>query len=212
MEKITIKETRNNTKASERYVDVIFCYETGFKWELSIPIEYRRTGINIDKESEIQSYIEKVYNLCHPKDWDEWHKQQDSFWQDKQKKETWHLFNILKKTFQWTCVTCEYKNSNWARRNQDLKEMGYTIATKLNCECNKCNQKKRTFLMLLPLTRGGISGYETWDSKLREKIISLLKAYDVYEHKTVKKRVFYLIINFLKFAGIYLREEIHLII
>lgn len=187
MKKFEINGKSQNTKASERYVDVTFFYEHNFQWELSVPIEYRRTGINIEQEDEITSYIKEVYDLCNPKNWEKWRREQSIFWKDKQKKETWELFNILQKTFQWTCITCNYNNSNWARRNQDLKEMGYTIATKLNCNCDQCNQKRRTFILLLPLPRGSISGYEAWNPDLRNKIISVLNNHDVYEDKQVKK-------------------------
>lgn len=114
MEKIQINGTSKNTKASERYVDVKFYYdyESGFKWKLSIPIEYRRTGINIEKESEIEAYIEEVYSICHPKNWETWRQEQKIFWQDKQKKETYNLFKILQQTFQWTGITCNYNNPN----------------------------------------------------------------------------------------------------
>ena len=63
--------------------------------------------------------------------------------------------------------------------------MGYTIATDTNRFCEQCG-KRRTFLILVPLPRGGLSGYEIWSQALREKIVKVLGSYDAYEGKTVK--------------------------
>lgn len=43
---IRVLGERKHSKASEKYVDVIFTYGDGSKWEGSVPIEYRRTGKN----------------------------------------------------------------------------------------------------------------------------------------------------------------------
>jgi hypothetical protein len=186
MKKIKIHGERIHRKASERYRDVTFFYEDSQSWEGSIPIEYRRTGIDLCEPSEIDEYLAKVYDYCHPYQREKWLEEQEKFWENKQKQETWELFQILK-TFQWTCISCNYDNPNWARRNQDLKELGYTIATYPHRFCPQCNKSKRTFLILVPLPRGGISGYESWSSALREKIVRTLNSYDAYEGKIVKK-------------------------
>jgi hypothetical protein len=186
MKKIKIHRERIHRKAYERYLDVTFFYEDNQLWEGSIPIEYRRTGIDLSNASEIDQYLGTVYDYCHPDQQKKWLKDQEKFWENKQKQETWKLFQILI-TFQWTCISCHYNNPNWARRNQDLKELGYTIATYTYRFCTQCNQSKRTFLMLVPLPRGGISGYETWSANLRKRIVMLLNSYDAYEGKTVKK-------------------------
>jgi hypothetical protein len=184
MNKIRIHQSRSHRKASERYKDVTFYYEDGTVWEGSIPIEYRRTGTNLYEEKEIQEYLKKAYDYCQPSKRQEWLAEQEKFWASKRKEETWQLFEQLK-TFKWTCVSCVYNNPNWARRNQDLKEMGYTIATDTNRFCEQCG-KRRTFLILVPLPRGGLSGYEIWSQALREKIVKVLGSYDAYEGKTVK--------------------------
>lgn len=73
-------------------------------------------------------------------------------------------------------------NPNWARRIQDIKEFGYTLATDTAHLCTKCNTKN-THLLLVPLPRGGITGYEVWSPGLRARIIQLHKNYDAYEGK-----------------------------
>ena len=53
-ENITIieRERKKHTKASEEYIHVLFKYDNG-SWEGWIPLEYRRTGISIKPEDEI---------------------------------------------------------------------------------------------------------------------------------------------------------------
>lgn len=97
------------------------------------------------------------------------------------------FFDKLAENFDYCCVNCKLPNNpNWARRIQDLKEFGYTIATKLSEYCPYCN-KNTTHLILLPLKRGGVTGYETWSPELRKRIVSLLKSYDAFEGRTVRK-------------------------
>ena len=77
---IKILDFREHSKASEKYVDVIFTYPDGSKWEGSIPIEYRRTGISAKSKEEIASLIKKAYDSMNPVNNNEWIKEQDEFW------------------------------------------------------------------------------------------------------------------------------------
>ena len=55
---------RSHTKASEEYVDVVFHYpEENSRWEGSVPIEYRRTGISAKTEKEIADLIQNTYEF-----------------------------------------------------------------------------------------------------------------------------------------------------
>jgi hypothetical protein len=170
---------RGHSKASERYVDVIFHYNA-FKWELAIPIEYRRTGLHIedDDEKEIKKYVESVYEEIHPSKWEKWKQHQKEFWKDRNADVTKPFFDCLARDFKWKSNQKDLpENTNKQRRIQDIKEMGYTLATK--------NIGREYFTMLLPLKRGGITGYEVWSDQLRDSIISILKGYDAYEGKNV---------------------------
>ena len=60
------------------------------------------------------------------------------------------------------------------------------MATNTNRFCKNCN-KNTTQLILLPLPRGGITGYETWSKELRIKIVKSLNEYDVFEAKKTRK-------------------------
>jgi hypothetical protein len=187
MQKITKGEIRYHTKASEKYIDAVFVYEAAPPYVCSVPLEYRRTGTEI-ADDEVDGYLEEVYKKINPDQWEQWKNEQKDFWETKPGAGiTKSFFDVLAETFGWRCISCDLpQNPNWARRIQDLKEFGYTIATNTKKYCEKCN-KNTTQLLLLPLPRGGITGYETWSKELREKIVKTLETYDVYEAKTAKK-------------------------
>jgi hypothetical protein len=188
MQKINKIKIRKHTKASEKYVDVIFSYKTFPPYDCSVPFEYRRTGTDILDE-DIDEYLEKVYKEINLLNWEQWKNEQEYFWKTYKPNAiiTKDFFDVLTKEFKWCCVSCELPpNRNPQRRIQDIKEFGYTISTITNKICNKC-KSKTTQLLLLPLPRGGITGYETWSKELRDKIINILKIYDVFEAKITKK-------------------------
>lgn len=186
MQKVQRLLTRSHSKASERYVDVVFSYPN-LELELSIPIEYRRTGTDIP-DTKIDKYLAEVYEELNPNSWAQWQEEQAKFWKSKPGATTTKaFFDVLSGTPRWVCVGCELPtNPNWARRIQDLKEFGYTLATDTSRSCEQCNANK-THLMLLPLKRGGVSGYEKWSSDTRNRIIRLLKSYDAFEGKVGRK-------------------------
>ena len=181
---------REHSKASETYVDVIFRYDAKTELKTSVPIQYRRTGTDIDvcNEKAIEEYLSRIYDEVNPKNWNDWRYEQSEFWKEKAGASvTKSFFDKLSENFDYCCVNCQLpSNPNWARRIQDLKEFGYTIATKLSEYCPNC-RKKTTHLILLPLKRGGVTGYEVWSPELRKKIILLLQFYDVFEAKQVRK-------------------------
>ncbi|MDY3758376.1 MAG: restriction endonuclease [Treponema sp.] len=189
MKNIELREFRKHSKASERYVDVSFTYHEKTIYT-SVPIEYRRTGLDIpgDDTKAITEYLDKIYDELNPKNWDNWRNEQKKFWNEKANAGvTKAFFDGLAQTFDYTCVNCQLpQNPNWARRIQDLKEFGYTIATELARHCPHC-KKNTTHLILLPIKRGGVTGYETWSPELRERIVNLLNSYDVFEAKQIRK-------------------------
>ena len=187
MTKFEITGSRYHSKASEKYVDVIFDYDGNIKYETSIPVEYRRTGTSIE-DADVDDYLLKIYDEVNPKNWNKWKESQIEFWDSKAGAGiTKSFFDKLSKNFDWCCVSCVLpSNPNWARRIQDLKEFGYTIATNTRRPCLTC-KKNTTQLILSPIMRGGVTGYETWSSELRNKIITTLKAFDAYEGKFTKK-------------------------
>lgn len=178
-------ERKTHSKASEEYVHVNFKYATGV-WDGWVPVEYRRTGVSIKAEDtdRLISHLNTVYDQMNPVNFDTWLKKQAKFWKEEKPNAgtTKAFFDSLIKG-GWQCVECTLpKNPNWARRIQDLKEFGYTLATDTKRYCPHC-QANKTHLLLLPIERGSAAGngYETWSPSLRKRIIKVLGSVDVYE-------------------------------
>ena len=70
---IKILNQREHAKASEKYVDVIFNYENHIKWEGSVPIHYRRTGIEANTKEEIIEVLKDAYGWMHYSKTDAWY-------------------------------------------------------------------------------------------------------------------------------------------
>ena len=181
--RLTSKDRYVNTKASESYVSVIFKYKDS-EWHGWIPVEYRRTGVNIpeDAPEKLYSHLNSIYEQMNPDNYNAWVKKEDEKWSRSRSVETKEIFNLLKDG-KWHCRNCEISNPNFARRVQDLKEMGYTIATHVNYRCPKCGNNRSTRLLLLPIDRVEMAGngYETWSPALRNRILRLFGYIDAYE-------------------------------
>lgn len=186
---IQITDSRQHKKASELYLDIDVEFPKGqhFKW--SVPTEYRRTGVDLgDWTTEvILNYIIDFVEACNPANWAAWRKEQRLFWAKKRATVTKPFFDALSMDFTWKSGTTDLPNNpNPQRRIQDLKEMGYTIATHTRMH-DRVAGKNCTHHILLPLPRGGITGYETISPALTKRIITLLAGYDAFEGKIVKK-------------------------
>lgn len=173
-----------NSKASETYISVTFTYNSEV-WNGYIPIEYRRTGVFIkfEDKSILYAYLNDLYEQMNPKRYKAWFNDQKRFWDTKTAKTTQSFFNVLA-TGGWKCSSCDFpQNNNPQRRIQDLKELGYTIATDLKRYCPRC-KKNTSQRILLPIERVALSGngYETWSPDLRKRIIKILGSIDVYEN------------------------------
>lgn len=57
MEKIVQHGQRRHSKASESYIDVTFRYDDGTIWEGAIPVEYRRTGVDLAESSALLDFV-----------------------------------------------------------------------------------------------------------------------------------------------------------
>ena len=184
---INSQEIKENTKASEKYVDVTFNFpERNEIWNGWIPIYYRRTGVELRTEEEISEHIEAIYKVMSELSLEDWRKTEQEYWDTERKKSktTRPFFDKLSEG-GWKCRQHELpQNPNCARRIQDIKEFGYTIATDLNRYCDQCGEKT-THLMIVPIPRVQIAGngYETWSPALRKRILKVLGNYDVFEAK-----------------------------
>jgi hypothetical protein len=184
MKNIKIIQRREHRKASEVYLDVVFDYGSQV-CEWSIPIEYRRTGVHLSDSSkdELEEYILKVYHQCHPDNWNTFLDAQKAFWSERPNADiTKEFYDVLEGNFKWRSARSELPaNPNSQRRIQQLKEYGYTIATSTREESFGPG-RSTTYHLLIPLPRGGITGYETWSTSTRNRIVRVLGGVDVYEN------------------------------
>lgn len=178
---ILVREIRHHGKASEAYIDASF--QIGTKWiEASIPVNYRRTGVDAQTAADCLEILESARKFLNPKLIEKWKLNEASVWAATNKEVTKEFFDILLANLgEWVCQGCMLpQNPNWARRTQDIKEAGYTFSTNTKLICSKC-QESKTHLMLIPLPRGPASGYETISPRLKRKIIKALNSIDSFE-------------------------------
>lgn len=181
-----LKDIKEHSKASEKYIDVKFIFEKSI-WEGWIPIEYRRAGLFLKEEEEIKKYLKNIYSNMETTKLEDWSKKEKEFWNTHKPNAhiTRSFFDVLAKG-GWQCVSCDFpSNPNWARRIQDIKDMGYLLSTNTNKYCKTCKANK-THIMIVPVKRFILTptnSYETLSNKLKKRIITILNSYDVYEAK-----------------------------
>ena len=183
-EGITLTGAREHSKATEKYIDVVFAYPGQRDWVGAVPYQYRRTALFLETPGEISGHIEKAYQALERRTRQKWVDKERRLWnrEHSSKTVTKPFFDQLL-NLRWNCVDSDLpQNRNWARRIQDIKEMGYTIATHTN-RYNRKLQKNTTQIILLPLDKAAATGYEVIGPRLRSRIIRALGNYDAYEGK-----------------------------
>ncbi len=189
-DRIEVLELRKHLKASEKYVDVKFTQNDGFIWETSIPYYYRRTGTFMETPEELATYLKEIFPLFTEVKIAEFKREEQARWTGKGelsgKKTTKGFFEALI-DLEWNSVVYDFpENKNWARRTQDLKEFGYTVATNTNRKVKGKNEND-THLILIPLPKGGVTGYEVMSDKFKKKAFEALDSINVYENSKSNK-------------------------
>lgn len=77
---ITVGGLRVHSKASEKYVDVVFRYADQDDWIGSIPYFYRRTGLFLETEKEVAELIEKAYESLKTENSKKWIETEKKLW------------------------------------------------------------------------------------------------------------------------------------
>lgn len=181
---IEITGFREHSKASEKYVDVVFHYPDQEDWVGSIPYYYRRTGLFLEATNEIADLINKAYEAVRKENSTKWVLAERKLWETEYtgKAVTKPFFDKLL-NLKWNSVEGDFPaNPNWARRIQDIKEMGYILATDTRRYNDKL-KRNTTQILLVPLEKGAQTGYEIFSPALRKRIIKVLGSYDAYEGK-----------------------------
>ncbi len=175
---ISIHSFTAHSKASEKYVELTFKQDNGFVWQGSIPYFYRRTGLFIKDEVELAAYLIKIKPYFFQEKIDTWIKEEVELWNTNfvNKVVTKPFFDVLSQ-LNWTSDFPP--NDNPQRRIQDIKEMGYSMATRF--------VGKKTERLLVPIPRSEQTGYETFSAKFRTKAIKVLNELNIYELSNANK-------------------------
>jgi hypothetical protein len=166
-------------KASELYVEVSFRdTETQFIWTGLVPYFYRRAGLFTENEEELISHLELISPYFKAENIANWIAQEKLIWEtDWKGKEVTKGFFDAMSSMKWTSDFPP--NDNPQRRIQDIKELGYTIASR--------RVGKKMERLLLPIPRGLQTGYETFSKAFRIKSLKALNHLNAYEMSAANK-------------------------
>lgn len=177
---IKVHEFIDNNKASETYVRTTFIQDDGFRWDTVVPYVDRRAGLNIETEQELAQYLVSIKPFFRKNAMEEWKKQElkrgligGSV--------TPLFFEVLlsfKEEFERFPM-----NPNSARRIQDIKDAGYTLAS-----VPRPNGLKGYNRILLPLPLHAEMGYETFTPQFKARVIRILKERNAFEARVTAKK------------------------
>lgn len=185
---IIVEGFREHSKASEKYIDVTIVQKDGFSWKGSIPYFYRRTGLFIETSEDLANYLNEIYPLFSKKAITDFTETEKKRWNEEMAgKETTKGFFDKLLNLEWNSVQYDLpSNRNFARRIQDIKEFGYTLATDTR-RTVKGKYETDTHIQLIPLPKGSVTGYEVMSPAFKAKAISVMEAVNVYELSTANK-------------------------
>lgn len=187
---IRIENFREHSKASEKYVDVVITQSDGFVWEGAIPYSYRRTGLFIETPQKIAAYLNGLYDSLSKESVDTFIKTETERWdvggEFYGKAITKEFFDKLL-NLKWNSVKYDFPaNLNWARRIQNIKDIGYTLATD-TCRKVAGRDETGTHILLVPIAKGGVTGYETMSATFKAKVVNALLRTNIYELSSANK-------------------------
>ncbi len=175
---IVVSELIDNNKASESYVRTKFIQNDGFEWETVVPYHIRRSGIFYETEEQVASYLISIKKYFTEEWMSQWLVAEEKKWQASKADVTKQFFFKLLSFREETEFP---QNDNPARRIQDIKDAGYTVAS-------IPNRKGRTSRILLPLPLNNEMGYETFTPQFKSRVIRLLKGINAYEAKQTSSK------------------------
>ena len=171
---IGIGNFHDHGKASECYVEVTFTQDDGFSWETIVPYVNRRAGLFIETEEELVAYLKSIKPFFQKEAMEEWRTKERKSWENSKADITKEFFFAL---LTFKPVTDFPPNDNPARRIQDIKDAGYTVAT-----IHHYNGRKSARI-LLPIPKASEMGYETFSPQFKARVIRLLNGINAYESK-----------------------------
>lgn len=167
-----------NRKASEIYIEVSFHdIENEFIWTGLVPYVSRWTGLDIKNEEELVIYLESIAHHFKKEIIENWIIQEKLIWETNRsgQKVTKGFFDEMS-SMKWT--NNFPPNNNPSRRIQDIKQLGYTIAS-----INKGSKR-----LLIPIPVGLPISYEkAFSKKFVIKALKALNNRNVYEMSSGNK-------------------------
>ena len=164
----------DHTKASERYV-IVSSFESKSWREWYLPFYYRRTNVRIDTLAELVEFIRSRRSFLSEKTvaaFKSAMKVRGAEIIGKGANVTLPIFSkLLANCGEWVWNK-DFENPNPQRRIQDIKECGFTIATKI--------EGRQTYHMLLPFDVVKAPTYETIPSRVRKAIFAALGGIDAF--------------------------------
>lgn len=177
---IFVSEFIDNNKASEKYVRTSFVQDDGFRWDTVVPYVDRRAGLNIQTEQKLAEYLISIKPYFRKKAMDGWKKEELK--RGLIRGSVTPLFFDVLLSFKE-----EFErfpgNPNSARRIQDIKDAGYTLAS-----VPRPNGLKGYNRILLPLPLHSEMGYETFTPQFKARVIRLLKGRNAFEARVTAKK------------------------
>ena len=176
---ILVSNIIENNKASEVYIKTTFIQENGFRWNTYVPFVDRRAGLDIQDENELAEYLRSLKPFFTPESMEAWKQaelQRGLIGGDV----TPLFFRVLlsfKEEFENLPV-----NPNSARRIQDIKDAGYTIASIPRSQGRGYNR------ILLPIPLHTEMGYETFTPQFKARVIRLLRERNAFEARVTAKK------------------------
>ena len=176
---ISVSKIIENNKASEVYVKTKFVQSNGFEWETYVPFIDRRSGLSILSEPQLTDYLKSLKQFFT--------KEAMAKWRQTEKARGLISGDVTPKFFE---VLLSFKeeferfpnNPNPARRIQDIKDAGYTVAS-------VPRQNGRGFnRILLPIPLHTEMGYETFSSQFKARVIRLLNERNAFEARATAKK------------------------
>lgn len=183
---IRVVDFLSNTKASDYFVRTIFCFEDGTEKNVVVPYIYRRSGLSLDSEEKIASYLRRIKPFFEREAMEQWRKIELDKWIERERRSrrpeelvTIEFFKVLLSFNEE--VDSFPVNSNPQRRFQDIKDQGYVVSI-------YPIGNKQWGKMLLPLPLNDEMGYEVFSPQFKARVIRLFKGVNAYEARATPPR------------------------
>lgn len=177
---IIVRELIDNNKASETYVRTTFVQDDGFSWDTVVPYVDRRAGLNIETEEKLAEYLISIKPYFRKEAMENWRKQELK--RGLIRGSVTPLFFSVLLSFKEEFENFPM-NPNSARRIQDIKDAGYTLASVPRPRGLKGNNR-----ILLPLPLHAEMGYETFTPQFKARVIRLLGERNAFEARVTAKK------------------------